>query len=88
MIGSPPVEREPDPAAIPEPYRRMFDALLRAADDSARALLECRDVETGTGRYVICAVNHDEDEVVMIPFGHLCADPHEAYLPPGAATTG
>jgi len=91
MTGSPPVGHVVPPVIGPEPipesYRRLFDALLRAADDSALALLECRDVVTGTPRYVICAVLHDDDEVVMIPFGHLCADPHEAYLPPGAAAT-
>jgi len=71
--------------AIPDPYRRNFETLLRAADDKALALMECRDTATGVTRYVICAVGFDGDAYLMTPFGHLCdGNPYEVYVPPGA----
>jgi len=71
--------------AIPDPYRRNFDTLLRAAADNALALMECRDAETGAYRYVICAVGFDGDAYLMTPFGHLCdGNPYEVYVAPGA----
>jgi hypothetical protein len=71
--------------AIPDPYRRNFETLLRAATDNALALLECRDVATGEPRYVLCAVGREGGGYVMTPFGHLCdRNPYEVYRPPGA----
>ncbi|WP_454882599.1 DUF6117 family protein [Sphingomonas oryzagri] len=70
---------------IPEPYRRNFETLLRAAAGDALALLECRDAETGARRHVLCAVRRQGDDCLMTPFGHLCdGNPYEVYLPPGA----
>ncbi|WP_041559089.1 DUF6117 family protein [Novosphingobium sp. PP1Y] len=69
--------------AIPEPYRRNFETLLRAAADGNLALLECRDALTGVPRYVVTAVGRDGDDFVMTPFGHLHdGNPFDAYLPP------
>lgn len=69
--------------AIPEPYRRNFETLLRAAADGNLALLECRDALTGVPRYVVTAVGRDEGDYVMTPFGHLHdGNPYDAYLPP------
>ena len=69
--------------AIPEPYRRNFETLLRAAADGNLALLECRDAQTGVPRYVVTAVGRDEGDYVMTPFGHLCdGNPFEDYIPP------
>jgi len=69
--------------AIPEPYRRNFDTLLRAAVDGNLALLECRDAVSGVPRYVLCAVGHDGGAFLMTPFGHLHdGNPYDAYLPP------
>ncbi|GFM31296.1 DUF6117 family protein [Novosphingobium sp. PY1] len=69
--------------AIPEPYRRNFETLLRAAADGNLALLECRDAQTGVARYVVTAVGRDGDDYVMTPFGHLQeGNPFDAYLPP------
>jgi len=70
--------------AIPEPYRRNFDTLLRAAADGNLALLECTDTHTGAARYVICAVGRAETEdILLTPFGHLCdGNPFDRYLPP------
>ncbi|MFA7585783.1 MAG: DUF6117 family protein [Novosphingobium sp.] len=69
--------------AIPEPYRRNFDTLLRAAADGNLALLECTDAHTGVPRYVVAAVGRDEGDYVMTPFGHLCyGNPFEDNIPP------
>lgn len=69
--------------AIPEPYRRNFETLLRAAADGNLALLECTDAQTGVPRYVVTAVGRDGDDVVMTPFGHLHdGNPFDAYIPP------
>jgi len=69
--------------AIPDPYRRNFETLLRAAADGNLALMECRDAVTGAPRYVLCAVGRDEGGYVMTPFGHLHdGNPYDAYLPP------
>lgn len=69
--------------AIPEPYRRNFETLLRAAEQGDLALMECRDAVTGVPRYVICAVGRSEKDYVMTPFGHLHdGNPYEAYVPP------
>lgn len=69
--------------AIPDPYARNFETLLRAAADGNLALMECRDAVTGAPRYVICAVGRDDGDYVMTPFGHLHdGNPYDAYLPP------
>jgi hypothetical protein len=69
--------------AIPEPFRRNFDTLLRAAEQGDLALLECTDTATGDPRYVICAVGFDGGEYLMTPLGHLHeGNPYEAYVPP------
>lgn len=72
--------------AIPEPYRRNFATLRRAAENGDLALMECSDAVTGAPRYVICAVSQENGEngdLVMTPFGHLHdGNPYEAYLPP------
>lgn len=69
--------------AIPDPYRRNFETLLRAAADGNLALVECTDAETGVPRFVICAVGRDDGAYVMTPFGHLHdGNPYDAYLPP------
>lgn len=69
--------------AIPDPFRRNFETLLRAAAEGNLALMECTDAATGVPRYVICAVGRDGGEFVMTPFGHLHdGNPYEAYVPP------
>jgi hypothetical protein len=69
--------------AIPDPFRRNFETLLRAAADGNLALVECADATTGDPRYVLCAVGRDGDTYVMTPFGHLHdGNPYDAYLPP------
>jgi hypothetical protein len=71
--------------AIPDPFRRNFETLLRAASDDALALVECRDAATGEHRYVVCAVGRQGPDYVMTPFGHLCdGNPYEVYIPPDA----
>lgn len=74
--------------AIPDPYRRNFDTLRRAANAGDLALMECSDAVTGEPRYVICAVGRAANgDYVMTPFGHLHdGDPFEAYVPPGDGT--
>lgn len=69
--------------AIPEPYRRNFETLLRAAADGNLALMECTDAVSGIPRYVISAVGRMGDDFMMTPFGHLHdGNPFEAYMPP------
>lgn len=69
--------------SIPTHASTNFQTLLRAAADGSLALMECRDAETGTPRYVICAVGRDNGDYVFTPFGHLAdGDPYDAYLPP------
>lgn len=70
--------------AIPKPYRRNFETLLRAARAGDLALLECTDAVTHQPRYVICAVGRGADgDYLMTPFGHMHdGNPYEAYRPP------
>jgi hypothetical protein len=69
--------------AIPDPFRRNFETLLRAAGEGDLALLECADAVTGAPRYVICAVGREDGAYVMTPFGHLHdGNPFDAYVPP------
>jgi hypothetical protein len=69
--------------AIPDAYVQNFQTLLRAAEQGDLALLECRDAQTGEPRYVLCAVDRDESEYLLTPFGHLHdGNPFDAYLPP------
>jgi hypothetical protein len=74
--------------AIPEPYRRNFETLRRAALQGDLALMEWTDAASGTARYVVCAVGRaDNGDYVMTPFGHLCDEnPYEIYLPPTGGT--
>lgn len=73
--------------AIPTPYRRNFETLLRAAQAGDLALLECTDAQTHEPRYVICAVGRSGGDYLMTPFGHLHGgDPFDAYLPPATDT--
>lgn len=68
--------------AIPDPYRRNFETLLRAAADGNLALRECTDAATGVPRYVLCAMGRIDGDYVMTPFGHLHdGNPYDAYLP-------
>jgi hypothetical protein len=70
--------------AIPEPFRKNFETMLRAASEGDLALFECTDARTGYPRYVICAVGRDGEDYVITPFGHLHdGNPYEAYVPPG-----
>jgi hypothetical protein len=70
--------------SIPDPVRANFQTLLRAAADDNLALVECSDPTTGEPRYVICAIQLEDDSYLMTPFGHLVSDqnPFDAYLPP------
>jgi hypothetical protein len=70
--------------AVPRTFRRNFETLRPAAPEGNLALLECTCAQTG-GRYVICAVGHDEKGFVLTPFGNLHdGNPFEAYIPPAS----
>jgi len=70
--------------SIPSHARTNFQTLLRAAADGNLALMECLDAQSGSPRYVICAVGRDGADYVFTPFGHLAdGNPYDAYLPPG-----
>jgi len=50
-------------------------------------LVECVDAATGEPRYVICAVDRDDGDYVLTPFGHLApGNPYEAYVPPAGSS--
>lgn len=69
--------------SIPSHARSNFQTLLRAAADGNLALMECLDAQSGSPRYVICAVGRDGANYVFTPFGHLAdGNPYDAYLPP------
>lgn len=69
--------------AIPDYARTNFETLVKAAKAGDLALMECTEVESGSTRYVLCAVGRDEDNIVMTPFGHLApGNPYDAYVPP------
>ncbi len=69
--------------SIPDHARANFRTLLRAAEDSNLALMECADATTGEARYVICAVGRDGTDYLFTPFGHLAdGNPYDASLPP------
>lgn len=70
---------------IPDFARKNFNTLIRAAKDDRLALMECVDAQTGAARYVLCAVNIQDGEYQMVPFGHLAdSNPFDAYIPPDA----
>lgn len=72
--------------AIPQPYIRNFQTLLRAAAQGDLALVECLDAKTGDPRYVLCAVGREGRDYRLTPFGHLHdGNPFEAYVPPPGA---
>lgn len=63
--------------------RANFNTLLEAAKQGDLALMECTDAKTGEYRAVICAVNHDGTDHVMVPLGHIATgNPYEDYKPP------
>jgi Family of unknown function (DUF6117) len=68
-------------------HLRNFTVLLQAARNGDLALLECKERSTGLIRHVIVAINRDRDGngYLVMPFGHLCDDPYEHYLPPDPA---
>ena len=69
--------------SIPDHASKNFQTLLRAAEAGHLALMECADARTGEVRYVICAVDRDNDDYVVTPFGHLSeGNPYDAYVPP------
>lgn len=60
-----------------------FETLKRAFAEGNAALLECTDAKTGEYRAVLCAVQRDGDDFLMIPFGNLCTtNPFDEYKPP------
>jgi len=60
--------------SIPDHAGANFQTLLRAA-------------AAGEPRYVICAVDRDDGDYVLTPFGHLApGNPYEAYVPPAESS--
>jgi hypothetical protein len=64
-------------------YKQWLNTIIRAAKDNNLCLMECKEVETGKMRAVLCAVAFNGKDYVMTPFGHLCeGNPYEAYITP------
>lgn len=68
---------------IPQAYRDNFNILQQAFDAGDACLLECHEQATGKPSYVICAVNHRDEEFELVPFAQLFDDnPYERLAPP------
>lgn len=68
---------------IPDHARASFQTLLRAAQSSDLALMECADAANDETRYVIYAVSCGSCDFVCTPFGHVAeGNPYKLYLPP------
>src|SRR3546814_3637172 len=66
----------PTPAPISRPF---YTPRLPATWCSSSAPTR----PTGETRYVICAVDRDDGDYALTPFGHLApGNPYEAYVPP------
>ena len=69
--------------AIQKGHERNFDTLLRAADESNLALMECTDTVTGKPVVVICAVNRVGGGYQFVPLARMFDDnPYNEVLPP------
>lgn len=69
---------------IPQAYRDNFNTMLRAAKNGDLALVESKDAKTGEPRYLIAAIQHENDyQVSVVPFGHMAnGNPYEEYADP------
>lgn len=73
--------------AIPDPIKTNFHTLGKAFDNGDVVLLECRDRDTGTPAYAICAINllrkaNRKPEIEMVPLGLMFnTDPYEILIP-------
>lgn len=70
--------------SIPEHARKNFETLRRAFRHGDAILVETTIKATGETVYVIAAVETDQKEYIVVPFGHLCPadDPLEYYNDP------
>lgn len=60
-----------------------FDTLVAAISNDDAALMECKLKSTGESVAVICAVNRDGEDLVMVPMAMLFnGDPYELLEPP------
>lgn len=68
---------------VPDNIKRNFDMLFTAAIHGDLALVETTDAESGEVRYVIVAVNRDDNGGgEIVPFGHMSLDPYNEYTQP------
>ncbi len=70
---------------IPATVSRNCKTLLRAAQYGNLALMSCLDAKTKEPAYVLCAVNQDGGEYVMVPFARMAGvdgSPFDEFIPP------
>lgn len=68
---------------ISKGYKKNFDAMGQAFRNGHVALMECTDKATGKPVIVVCMVNHDGEEIAMVPVAKLFdGNPYEELEPP------
>jgi hypothetical protein len=69
--------------AITKRNRKNFDTLLKAIRTDRVSLLECQDKATNKVVNVIVILNHDGDDINMVPFAKMFdGNPYEEINPP------
>jgi hypothetical protein len=68
---------------INEEYTQNFNTLIAAVEAKRVCLMECKRKRDGEIVNLVCAINYDGDEMVMLPFAEMMTgDPFEDYYPP------
>lgn len=68
---------------IQESYKHNFSLILKAAKYGDLCLLDCQDKATGKTARVVCAVQRNETECIMVPLAKLFdGNPYDELNPP------
>lgn len=68
---------------INDAVKQNFNTLLNACENKRLCLMECKRKKDGEIVNLVCAMNYDNDEVVMLPVAEMMTgDPYEDYFPP------
>ena len=77
---------------IDETVSINFDTLCRAFDDKKTCLMECKRKSDGKIVNLICAINIEDGEYIMIPFAEMIdandESPFDQYSPPDSTSDG
>jgi hypothetical protein len=73
---------------LKEGDRQNFDTIQRACEAGDLALVECADAVTGAYVAVVCAMQHDGDEIEIVPLARMFdGNPYEALISPVEAAS-